>query len=134
MRGSGKNNFGIFELNPLTTDASVSYTTLVTIFNDGIKIICPNAWESDQTNPDQYALFGSPTTGDTFGITVKKFLPDYGNSERNLQSAPWNPGTLVFDLYDQFSSATYTGQDNHIEVARSGGISRGRVSTPLYLV
>ena len=121
MRGSGKNNFGIFELNPLTTDTSVSYTTLVTLFNDGIKIICPNAWESDQSNPDQYALFSSPNYGDTFGTAVNQFLSDYGNSERNLQPTPWNPGTLVFDLYDEFSSATSTGQDNHVEVAGSVG-------------
>jgi hypothetical protein len=121
MRGAGKNNFGIFELNPLTTDATVSYTTLVTLFNDGIKIICPNSWESDEANPDQYALFNSPTTGDTFGTAVNQFLSDYGNTERNIQPEPWNPGTLVFDLFDQFSSATSTGQDNHVEAAGSVG-------------
>jgi len=44
MRGAGKNNWGVFELNPLSTDAITSYDSLVTLYNDGIKIICPNSW------------------------------------------------------------------------------------------
>lgn len=121
IRGTGKNNFGFFELNPLTTDSTASYLTLVTLFNDGVKIICPNSWESDQAHPDQYALFNSPNYGDTFGIALNKFLSNYGNTERNIQPVPWNPGTLVFDLYDQFSRAKSSGPDNHVEVAGSVG-------------
>jgi hypothetical protein len=121
MRGSGKNNFGVFELNPLSTDSTDSYNTLLTLYNDGIKVICPNSWESDEATKDQYAIFDSPNYGDTFGTAINQFLSDYGNSARNPQPAPWNPGTRVFDLYDQFASASSSGPDNHLEPAGSVG-------------
>ena len=48
LRAAGKNNWGNFELNPLTTDATISYNNILTLYNDGIKVICPNSWESDE--------------------------------------------------------------------------------------
>jgi hypothetical protein len=124
LRADGKNNWGVFELNPLTTDATRSYNTMVTLFNDGIKVICPNAWEPIP-NPDQYSMINSPTTGDTFGNAVQSFLANYGNTPRNAQPTPWNPGTLVYDFTDNFASATKSGPDNHVEAAASvGGVTR----------
>ena len=38
MRGAGKNNWGVFELNPQSTDSNVSYNTLLALYNDGIKV------------------------------------------------------------------------------------------------
>jgi hypothetical protein len=70
---------------------------------------------------DQYAIFDSPNWGDTFGNALKKFLADHGDSPRNLQPAPWNPGTKIYDLYDSFPAATTTGPDNHLEAAGSVG-------------
>ncbi|KAF4631756.1 hypothetical protein G7Y89_g6374 [Cudoniella acicularis] len=121
MRGSGKNNWGVFEHNPLSNDSSFSYDSLKALVDDGIKIICPNSWESDEATKDQYALFDSPNFGDTYGATLNKFLSDYGNTPRNLQPPPWNPGTKVFDFYDSFPNATQTGQDNHQEASGSVG-------------
>ena len=83
--------------------------------------MCPNSWESDQATKDQYAIFGSPTYGDTFGNQLKSFLSNYGNTPRNLQPPATNPGTRVYDFYDNFSSATLVGEDNHIEAAGSVG-------------
>jgi hypothetical protein len=37
MRGSGKNNFGTFEINLLSNDLILSYNTLLTFYNDGVK-------------------------------------------------------------------------------------------------
>jgi len=37
MRGSGKNNFGTSEINPLSNDLVLSYNTLLTLCNDGVK-------------------------------------------------------------------------------------------------
>lgn len=50
MRGSGKNNFGTFEINPLSNDPTFSYNTLLTLYNDGIKVssqISPKAASSN---------------------------------------------------------------------------------------
>ena len=41
LRGSGKNNWGAFELNPLSTDATTSYNDILTLYNDGIKVRPP---------------------------------------------------------------------------------------------
>ncbi|KEF63143.1 uncharacterized protein A1O9_01119 [Exophiala aquamarina CBS 119918] len=120
MRGVSKNNWGNFELNPLTNDATTSYNTMVTMYNDGIKIVCPNSWENETTK-DQYALFGSPNYGDTFGNAVARFLSDYGSRQRNTQPPATNPGTKVYDLYDQFSSATKSGPDNRLVATGSVG-------------
>jgi hypothetical protein len=120
IRGSGKNNFGVFELNPLTTDATTSYNTLLTLYNDGIKVICPNAFEN-VTQKDQYSLFDSPNYGDTFGNAIKQFLSDHGDSPRNLAPPPWNPGNRIYDLYDEFDSATSSGPDNHLNVTGASG-------------
>lgn len=38
LRGSSKNNWGNFELNPLSSDATFSYNSLLTLYNDGIKV------------------------------------------------------------------------------------------------
>lgn len=128
LRGAGKNNFGVFELNPLTTDAIRSYNTLLTLVNDGIKIICPNSWESDQATKDQYALFGSPDWGDTFGLALNKFLADRAEIPRSIQPPPWNPGNRVVDFYNAFPAGTSSGPDNHLEPAGSvGGVIRKSV-------
>ncbi|KAG9231986.1 hypothetical protein BJ875DRAFT_544939 [Amylocarpus encephaloides] len=119
-RGQGRNNYGNFELNPLTTDEASSYNNIVTLFNKGMKILCPNAWE-DLIQKDQYSIFGSPNFGDTFGNALKKFFTNYGNTKRDLQPPPWNPGRKVHDLYDRFSGATLSGPDNHLEPACSVG-------------
>jgi hypothetical protein len=37
MRGSGKSNFGTFEINPLSNDPTFSYNTLLTFCNNGVK-------------------------------------------------------------------------------------------------
>jgi hypothetical protein len=121
MRGAGKNNFGVFELNPLSTDFTTCYNTLLTLYNDGAKIICPNSWESDEAVKDQYAVFASPHWGDSFGYAIKEFLLDHGNSPRNVQPPPWNPGTCLVDLYNSFSTATTSGPDNHLEPSGSVG-------------
>ena len=120
MRALSKNNFGVFEVNPLTTDPTFAYDTLLTYYNDGIKVICPNAFEN-VTAKDQYSLFDSPNYGDTFGDAIKQFLSDYANTPRNLSPPPWNPGNNVYDLYDQFGSATSQGPDNHLDPAGSTG-------------
>jgi hypothetical protein len=121
IRAAGKNNFGVFELNPQSTDQTRSYNTLLTLYNDGAKVICPNSWESDDAVKDQYAIFASPQFGDTFGYAIKRFLLDHGYSPRNVQPPPWNPGTKVLDLYDSFEPAVCSGPDNHLEAAGSVG-------------
>lgn len=121
MRGAGKNNWGIFELNPKSTDLTTSYNSLLNLYNDGIKIICPNSWESDEAVKDQYAIFDSPDFGDAFGLAIKRFLVDYGNTPRRAQPPPWNPGPKVLDLYDMFSNASIVGRDNHLEASGSVG-------------
>ncbi|KAH6662473.1 hypothetical protein B0J14DRAFT_662668 [Halenospora varia] len=128
LRASGKNNWGVFEHNPVSTDPTFAYNGLVKLFDDGIKVICPNSWESDSATKDQYAIFGSPNFGDTFGNSLKKFLSTHGDTPRNQQPAPWNPGTRVFDFYDSFPQATATGPDNHLEPSGSvGGVARKSV-------
>jgi hypothetical protein len=42
-RGQGKNQYRNFELNPQTSDETISYTTLLTMFRDDMKVICPNS-------------------------------------------------------------------------------------------
>ncbi|KAH8594450.1 hypothetical protein B0O99DRAFT_711793 [Bisporella sp. PMI_857] len=121
LRGVGKNNWGVFELNPLTTNSAVSYNNLLNLYNDGVKIICPNSWEGDSVVKDQYAIFGSPQWGDTFGNNIKQFLLDHGNNPRDLQPTSWNPGNKVYDLYDHFDVATKSGIDNHLEPAGTVG-------------
>jgi hypothetical protein len=121
MRAAGKNNFGVFELNPQSTNNTTSYNNLLTLYNDGVKIICPNSWESDSAVKDQYAIFASSRFGDTFGCAIKQFLLDHGNSPRNAQPLPWNPGRRVFDLYDSFSTAVTSGPYNCLEPAGSVG-------------
>jgi len=120
-RGTGKNNWGVLEVNPLSTDITKSYNTLLTLYKDGAKIICPNSWESDMSTKDQYAIFDSPSYGNTFGNTIQRFLSDYGNVPRNLQPPSWNPGTRIIDFYDIFPSAELTGIDNHREPIGSVG-------------
>ena len=121
LRAAGNNNWGVFELNPLSTDFETCYNNLLTLYKDGTKIICPNSWESDNANKDQYAIFESPNWGDTFGNSIKQFLTDYSNTPRNVQPVPWNPGNKVYDLYDQFSTSAQSGIDNHLEPAGSVG-------------
>jgi hypothetical protein len=84
------------------------------MFRDGMKVICPNSWE-DLSVKDQYAIFGSPNFGDTFGNALNQFMKDYGNTKRYTQPPPWNPGNKVHDLYDLFPTASSTGEDNHLE-------------------
>ena len=120
LRASSKNNWGIFELNALSNDAQFASDTLLTLYNDGIKVICPNAFEN-VTNKDQYAIFGSPNYGDTFGNALKDFLSHYADTERNLSPAPWAPGKKVYDLYDNFGSATSSGPDNHLASSGTSG-------------
>ena len=120
MRALSKNNFGVFEVNPLTTDPTFAYNTLLTYYNDGIKVVCPNAFEN-VTNKDQYSLFNSSQFGDTFGDAINLFLSDHGDSPRNLAPPPWNPGNIVYDLYDEFDSATSEGPDNHLDPNGSSG-------------
>lgn len=38
MRAAGKNNWGTFEVNPMSSDPTTAYDTFVTLFNDGIKV------------------------------------------------------------------------------------------------
>lgn len=121
MRATGKNNFGVFELNPQSNDHGASYNNLLTLYNDGSRIMCPNSWESDSAVKDQYAIFASPRYGDTFGNAIKQFLLDYGNSPRNTQPVPWNPGRRIFDLYDQFREAAANGPYNRQESDASVG-------------
>jgi hypothetical protein len=90
------------------------------MFRDGMKVICPNSWE-DSAVKDQYAIFGSPNFGDTFGNALSRFLKDYGNTKRYIQPPPWNPGNKVLDLYDLFSTSASTGNDNHLEPTGSVG-------------
>jgi len=120
-RGAGKNNWGVLEINPLSTDTSIAYDTLLTLYKHGAKVMCPNSWESDMLNKDQYAIFDSPLYGNTFGNIIKHFLSDYANKPRNLQPPSWNPGNRIIDFYDLFSSATLTGIDNHREPRGSVG-------------
>ncbi|OAQ72037.1 f5/8 type C domain-containing protein [Pochonia chlamydosporia 170] len=120
LRADGTNNFGLFELNPLSSDPQFAYDTILTLFNDGAKVICPNAFEN-VTNKDQYSLFDSPTTGDTWGNALVKFLKDHGNTPRYTQPPGWNPGDRVYDLYDNFDSATKSGPDNRVNVSGSSG-------------
>ncbi|CAK7231829.1 hypothetical protein SBRCBS47491_008062 [Sporothrix bragantina] len=123
LRADGTNNFGLFELNPLSTDNSFSYDTLTTLWSDGAKILCPNAFEN-VTAKDQYSLFDSPTTGDTFGNNINAFLAAYGDTPRLLQPPAWNPGNKVVDLYDSFGDATQSGPDNHLAAnGSSGGVA-----------
>lgn len=123
LRAAGANNFGLFELNPLSSDAIFAYDTITALFNDGAKVLCPNAFEN-VTDKDQYSLFDSPTTGDTWGNALKQFLSDYGNTPRYRQPPGWDAGAKVYDLYDNFQSATKSGPDN--DVAESG--STGNVT------
>jgi hypothetical protein len=128
LRGSGRNNWGNFELNPQTTNFTSSYINLVTLYNAGIKIICPNSWESDEAVKDQYALFDSPNFGDTFGNALNQFLTDFGDTPRLTQPPPWVPGQKIVDLYDEFTSATSFGPDNHLEASGSvGNVARKSV-------
>ncbi|ERS98526.1 uncharacterized protein SPSK_05994 [Sporothrix schenckii 1099-18] len=123
LRADGGNNFGLFELNPLSTDDAFAYDTLTTLWRDGAKILCPNAFEN-VTAKDQYALFGSPTTGDTWGNNINKFLATYADTARPQQPPGWNPGRKVFDLYDAFATATASGPDNHLAAnGSSGGVA-----------
>ncbi|KAF7546565.1 hypothetical protein G7046_g9265 [Stylonectria norvegica] len=124
MRGQGTNNLGNFELNPLSSDSTTAYNTMLTLYNDGFKIVCPNAYEV-VAKPDQYALFNSPSFGDTWGNAIKHFISDYSETARNFEPPPWNPGELVYDLYDNFASATKSGPDNSLATNGScGGASR----------
>ncbi|OCT12814.1 hypothetical protein A8709_20970 [Paenibacillus pectinilyticus] len=120
LRGAGSNNVGNFEVNPLSSNATTAYNTMVTMFNDGYKIICPNSWE-DLATKDQYAIFGSPNYGDTFGNAISSFLTNYGNTQRNKQPVPWNPGNKIYDFYANFAAATKSGVDNHLEPNGSVG-------------
>ena len=120
LRADGSNNFGLFELNPLSSDPTFAYDTLTALFADGAKVICPNAFEN-VTNKDQYSLFGSPTTGDTWGNAISKFLSDHGDTPRNAQPLSSNPGAKVYDLFDNFASATQSGPDNHVNATGSTG-------------
>lgn len=123
LRADGTNNFGLFELNPLSTDNTFSYDTLTTLWSDGAKILCPNAFEN-VTAKHQYSLFDSPTTGDTWGDNINAFLAAYANTARPQQPPAWNPGSKVFDLYDSFSDATESGPDNHVAAnGSSGGVA-----------
>lgn len=118
------NNVGNFELNPLTTDTNRAYDTMLTLYNDGYKIICPNAYET-VASPDQYSLFGSPNFGDVWGNAIRDFINDYSDTSRNFQPPPWNPGEKVYDFYDEFDSATKSGPDNSLVVdGTCGGVSR----------
>jgi len=119
MRGVGKNNFGVSELNPLSTNFTTCYETVRQLYDHGAKIICPNSWESDEAVKDQYAIFGSPEWGDNFGLALHQFLLDYGDKSRYVEPPAWNPGNRIHNLYDSFSSATSTGPDNHLEAAGS---------------
>ena len=83
--------------------------------------MCPNSWESDEASPDIYAIFNSPSLGNTTGNALNQFLFDHGNSPRFLQPVPWNPGMRVYDFFDSFSSASLTGVDNHVESTGSVG-------------
>lgn len=56
-RASGKNNWGNFELNPQTTDQAKSYNNLVALHDAGIKVICPNSWESDEAVKASWTIF-----------------------------------------------------------------------------
>ncbi|KAI5460782.1 hypothetical protein BGZ63DRAFT_425266 [Mariannaea sp. PMI_226] len=120
VRGMGSNNVGNFELNPLTSDANTAYDTILTLYNDGYKIACPNAYEV-VAKPDQYSLFGSPNFGDTWGNAIAKFISTFANTARNLQPPPWNPGENVYDLYDNFDSAVKSGPDNSLAANGSTG-------------
>ncbi|CAK7214585.1 hypothetical protein SEUCBS140593_002231 [Sporothrix eucalyptigena] len=123
LRADGTNNFGLFELNPLSTDNTFSYDTLTTLWSDGAKILCPNAFEN-VTAKDQYSLFDSPTTGDTWGDNINAFLAAYGDTPRLLEPPAWNPGNKVFDLYDNFVNASESGPDNHLAAnGSSGGVA-----------
>lgn len=119
-RGQGRNNYGNFELNPQSSDSTISYNNILTLFNDGMKIVCPNSWENSEVK-DQYAIFDSPNFGDTFGNALAKFFKDFGNTKRYTQPAPWNPGKKVADLYDLFPKATSTGPDNQVKSDLSVG-------------
>lgn len=124
LRGAGKNNWGVFEQNPQTTNSTQALGTLNALFNDGVKIICPNAWEV-VSSPDVYSLFGSPSYGDTYGNAVRQFLADKANTPRAVQPPPWNPGTNVYDFVTNFSSATGSGPGNLVQEADSvGGVIR----------
>jgi hypothetical protein len=84
------------------------------MFRDGMKVICPNSFE-DSVIKDQYAMFGSPNFGDTFGNAISRFMRDFGNTKRYTQPPPWNPGNKIHDLYDLFPTSASTGKDNHLE-------------------
>ena len=120
MRGQGKNNWGNFELNPLSGDQQRNYDSVKSLASSGIKIICPNSWETEETK-DQYAIFSSPNYGDAFGNALAEFFSDYGNNKRLSQPPPWNPGQVVVDLYDSFETAQKSGPDNHLEANGSCG-------------
>lgn len=124
MKANSWNNWGVFEVNPLTTNFTFSYETLITYFKEGIKIICPNAFEN-VTAKDQYSLFDSPNFGNTFGDAIKEFLSTYGDIPRHLEPPPWNPGKKVYDLYDEFNLASKSGPSNLlIANGTSGSVPR----------
>ncbi|KAG9245323.1 hypothetical protein BJ878DRAFT_479336 [Calycina marina] len=120
-RGTGRTNWGVFETNPLSSDAMTNYNTLLTFYKDGAKVICPNSWEGDMAVKDEYAIFDSPYYGNTYGDAIRKFLIDYASVPRNLEPPAYNPGRRLFDLYDLFKSAETTGIDNHLEPSGSVG-------------
>ncbi|CAG8983449.1 hypothetical protein HYALB_00000618 [Hymenoscyphus albidus] len=119
-RGQGRNNYGNFELNPQTPDETISYNSILTLFNDGMKIMCPNSWENSEVK-DQYAIFDSPNFGDTFGNALANFFKDFGNTKRYTQPPPWNPGNKIADLYDLFPNAITSGPDNQLKPTLSVG-------------
>jgi hypothetical protein len=42
LRASGRNNWGNFELNPLSSNSTFSYIAIETLWNDGAKVSDPN--------------------------------------------------------------------------------------------
>jgi hypothetical protein len=138
MRGSGQNNFGAFEINPLTNDTTTSYNTLLMLYNDGIKVdlsICHEVEQANDCTRSFARMRGSQIKGTQTNIHCSapqhmpihsatlsnSFSQTHGNSRRNLAPEPWNPGTHVYDFYDSFSSTTSTGPDNHVEATGSVG-------------